>query len=192
MQTISFNIKTLDKELVLRTEDITIYFDGTGLVRTENCPAWVLTKAITVCTNIYKAVDIITEREETNTWEVLEFLVKGFSPTAIKQLMDNYNKDEFILGTYNDVAYPLPKYIYKLITTYEERSGEDLNIYFPSNTIRTLEEVYNEIEEINNGLTDSDDIKFTIASFINGEYIAEMTSSILFGQRKLSYTKSSI
>jgi hypothetical protein len=182
-KTVSFRITTQDNTLILKGfDDTVIEIDEEDKITTTACPRWVLDSAITTNGNIRKAADIIARREEANTVDVLEFLVKGFSPSAIKALVKDYNQDKFILGTYKNEAYGLPRYVQTTINTYEELSGDTLDIYFPSGTIGTLDEIYQEIEAIN--AENSEEDMLEVKSFPSATYVQEIISSILFGDRK--------
>jgi hypothetical protein len=184
-RTVSFRITAQDNILTLTAfNDVVIEIDGEDNLSTPKCPIGVLDSAIATNNSIRKTADIIARREEADTATVLEFLVKGFSPSGIKVLAKNYNQNTFILGTFNNEAYALPSYIYTTINTYEDRSGETVDIYFPSGTIGTLEEIYEEIDAINeeNSVEDMLEVK----SFIEATYVSEIISSILFGNRKLT------
>lgn len=182
---VSFKCRIEDDALHLQSKDNLVIIDMVGRVTTGQCPYWVLTAALEVQNTFYSAANSIAQKEEANTVDVFNFLVKGFSPTFAKKIKTNYERDEFTIGIVEDVAYTLPKSVYELITQYENASQERTNIFFPDPTIRSYDDTKYDFNIINEGLDEEDQLSLT--SFLNADYIVNWSSQILFGTKKQQY-----
>jgi hypothetical protein len=178
---ISFRISVKEGGiLVLTHNNVVIEYSKEGRITTTDAPFNYINLATRTHGVIKNSSEYIANKETRPYEEIVSYLVKGFSPTGIKAIKSNYERDEFILGIYEETMYIVPKYIHDIVTKFEE-SGEKLNIYFPSDG-GTRSDVEKEMEQINNQANPEDILN--ISSIFDTPYFATTTASILFGERK--------